>query len=120
VLDGAAKAALAELLVRDDTLSELAALKQDAKDFGWRQMARGTGEARPARTAVPDRQGVAAQIGDLTTEFAQLTRAQANFYTVHAPRAASSLSRRICTCCVMPGCATGNSPTTSSTPWATI
>ena len=40
VLDDTAKAALAQLLVRDDTLSELAALKQDAKDFGWRQMAR--------------------------------------------------------------------------------
>jgi hypothetical protein len=39
VLDGAAKDALAQLLVCDDTLSELAALKQDAKDFGWRQMA---------------------------------------------------------------------------------
>ncbi|MCP4300154.1 MAG: Tn3 family transposase [Gammaproteobacteria bacterium] len=39
VLDDTAKAALAELLVRDDTLTELAALKQDAKDFGWRQMA---------------------------------------------------------------------------------
>jgi hypothetical protein len=38
-LDAAAKEALAQLLVRDDTLSELAALKQDAKDFGWRQMA---------------------------------------------------------------------------------
>lgn len=38
VLDAAAKTALAQLLVRDDTLSELAALKQDAKDFGWRQM----------------------------------------------------------------------------------
>jgi hypothetical protein len=38
-LDDAAKTALAELLVRDDTLSALAALKQDAKDFGWRQMA---------------------------------------------------------------------------------
>ena len=37
-LDSAAKNALAQLLVRDDTLSELAALKQDAKDFGWRQM----------------------------------------------------------------------------------
>ena len=31
--------ALAQLLVRDDTLSELAALKQDAKNFKWRQMA---------------------------------------------------------------------------------
>ncbi len=40
VLDGAAKDALMQLLVRDDTLSELAVLKQDAKDFGWRQMAR--------------------------------------------------------------------------------
>ena len=39
-MDEAAKDALAQLLVRDDTLSELAALKQDAKDFGWRQMAR--------------------------------------------------------------------------------
>ena len=29
---------MAELLVRDETLSALAALKQDAKDFGWRQM----------------------------------------------------------------------------------
>lgn len=39
VLDAPAKDALAQLLVRDDTLSELAALKQDAKHFGWRQMA---------------------------------------------------------------------------------
>lgn len=38
VLDKTAKDALAQLLVRDDTLSELAALKQDARDFGWRQM----------------------------------------------------------------------------------
>ena len=34
VLDATAKDALAELLVRDKTLSALAALKQDAKDFG--------------------------------------------------------------------------------------
>ena len=40
VLDTTAKEALVQLLVRDDTLSELAALKQDAKDFGWRQMVR--------------------------------------------------------------------------------
>ena len=39
-LDAPTKELLAQLLVRDDTLSELAALKQDAKDFGWRQMAR--------------------------------------------------------------------------------
>ncbi|CAH2898047.1 MAG: Transposase [uncultured Paraburkholderia sp.] len=40
VLDESTKAVLDQLLVRDDTLSQLAALKQDAKDFGWRQMAR--------------------------------------------------------------------------------
>jgi len=40
VLDEATTASLAGLLVRDDTLSELAVLKQDARDFGLRQMAR--------------------------------------------------------------------------------
>lgn len=39
-LNDATKAALSQLLVRDDALSELAAIKQDAKNFGWRQMAR--------------------------------------------------------------------------------
>ncbi|MBV9169922.1 MAG: Tn3 family transposase, partial [Chloroflexi bacterium] len=38
-LDDSAKAALAHLIARDDTLSELAVLRQDAKDFRWRQMA---------------------------------------------------------------------------------
>jgi hypothetical protein len=39
-LDDAANATLAQLLTHDDTLSQLAALRQDARDFGWRQMAR--------------------------------------------------------------------------------
>lgn len=39
VLDETAKDALAQLLVRDDALSKLAVLKQEAKHFGWRQMA---------------------------------------------------------------------------------
>jgi TnpA family transposase len=39
-LDASDRDALAQLLVRDDTLSELAALKQDAKNFGWKQMTR--------------------------------------------------------------------------------
>jgi hypothetical protein len=38
-LDEEARAALQGLLVREDTLSELAALKQDAKHFGYRMMA---------------------------------------------------------------------------------
>lgn len=40
VLDETAAALLDKLLVRDDTLSQLAVLRQDAQDFGWRQMAR--------------------------------------------------------------------------------
>jgi TnpA family transposase len=40
VLDAATTLSLAKLLVHDDTLSELAALKQDAKSFGWHQMMR--------------------------------------------------------------------------------
>ena len=38
-LDDAARAALQKLLVRDNTLSELAAIKQDAKNFGHKMMA---------------------------------------------------------------------------------
>ena len=38
MLDDAAQKTLARLLARDDTLSELAALKQDAKNFKLRQM----------------------------------------------------------------------------------
>jgi hypothetical protein len=37
-LDREAKAALEQLLVREETLSELAAVKQDAKNFGYRMM----------------------------------------------------------------------------------
>lgn len=39
-LDETMKASLAQMLVRDDTLSGLAILKQDARDFGWQQMVR--------------------------------------------------------------------------------
>jgi hypothetical protein len=38
MLDDSAKTALQQLLVREDTLSGLAALKQDAKHFGYRMM----------------------------------------------------------------------------------
>ena len=40
MLDDMSRAALDQLLARDDTLSELTALRQDAKDFRWKQMAR--------------------------------------------------------------------------------
>lgn len=82
VLDDAAKAALAQLLVRDDTLSELAALKQDAKDFGWRQMAQERAKRarleplyRIAKVLLP-RLAISQQN---LNHYASL----ANFYTIH-------------------------------------
>ena len=38
MLDESTKATTRQLLLREDTLSGLAALKQDAKNFGFRQM----------------------------------------------------------------------------------
>jgi TnpA family transposase len=82
VLDDAAKAALAQLLVRDDTLSELAALKQDVKDFGWRQMAQERAKRarleplyRIAKVLLP-RLAISQQN---LNHYASL----ANFYTIH-------------------------------------
>ncbi len=82
VLDESTKAALAQLLVRDDTLSQLAALKQDAKDFGWRQMAREREKRvtlKPlheiAKTLLP-KLGISQQN---LLYYASL----ANFYTIH-------------------------------------
>jgi hypothetical protein len=40
MLDDTSRAALDQLPVCDDTLSELTALRQDAKDFRWKQRAR--------------------------------------------------------------------------------
>jgi len=49
-LDANTNAALQNLLARDDTLSELAVLKQDAKNFGYRMMA---AERRKRETLAP-------------------------------------------------------------------
>jgi len=82
VLDDASKAALVQLLIRDETLSQLAALKQDAKDFGWRQMIREREKRalleplhRIAKALLP-KLGVSQQN---LLYYASL----ANFYTVH-------------------------------------
>ena len=82
VLDDAAKAALAQLLVRDDTLSQLAALKQDAKSFGWRQMIR----EREKRTLLEPLHRIAkALLPKLGISQQNLLyyASLANFYTVH-------------------------------------
>ncbi|MGH1506556.1 Tn3 family transposase [Ralstonia solanacearum] len=82
VLDESTRAVLDQLLVRDDTLSQLAALKQDAKDFGWRQMVREREKRATlqplyeiAKTLLP-RLGISQQN---VLYYASL----ANFYTVH-------------------------------------
>ena len=82
VLDGAAKAALAQLLVRDDTLSELAALKQDAKDFGWRQMA----QEREKRARLEPLYRIAMALLPrlaISQQNLHYYASLANFYTVH-------------------------------------
>ena len=81
-LDEAAKDAIAQMLVRDDTLSELAALKQDARDFGWRQMARERGKRatleplyRIAKTLLPT-------LG-ISQQNVQYYASLADFYTIY-------------------------------------
>ena len=101
VLDGEAKAALAQLLVRDDTLSELAALKQDAKSFGWRQMA----QEREKRAKLEPLYRIA------KTLLARLAISQQNLhyyaslanFTLSTTFAASNPSRPTCICCATPG-----------------
>ena len=82
VLHDAAKAGLGQLLMRDDTLSQLATLKQDAKDFRWRQMAREREKRtkleplyRIAKALLP-KLGISQQN---VLHYASL----ANYYTVH-------------------------------------
>lgn len=81
-MDDEAKATLAQLLVRDDTLSQLAALKQDAKNFGWRQMAR----EREKRTLLEPLHRIAKallpQLG-VSQQNLLYYASLANFYTVH-------------------------------------
>jgi TnpA family transposase len=85
ILDDTAKATLAQLLVRDDTLSQLAALKQDAKDFGWRQMA----HEREKRAMLEPLHRIAKallpQLG-ISQQNLLYYASLANFYTVHDMR----------------------------------
>lgn len=82
VLDEPVKVALAQLLVRDDTLSQLAALKQDAKHFGWRQMIR---EREKRALLGPLHQIAKALLPKLGVSQQNLLyyASLANFYTVH-------------------------------------
>ncbi len=82
ILDDEAKAKLDQLLIRDDTLSQLAALKQDAKNFGWRQMAR----EREKRTLLEPLHRIAKALLpklDVSQQNLLYYASLANFYTVH-------------------------------------
>lgn len=82
VLDDTAKAALKQLITRDGTLSELAVLRQDAKDFRWRQMAR----EREKRTKLEPLHRIAKallpKLG-ISHQNVLYYASLANFYTVH-------------------------------------
>jgi hypothetical protein len=82
ILDDTAKAALAQLLVRDDALSQLADLKQDAKDFGWQQRAR---EREKRATLEPLHRIAKVPLPKLGISQQNLLyyASLANFYTVH-------------------------------------
>jgi TnpA family transposase len=82
VLDDAAKVQLAQLLVRDNTLSELAALRQDAKDFGWKQMTR---EREKRATLEPLYRIAKVLLPKLAISQQNLHyyASLANFYTIH-------------------------------------
>lgn len=82
VLDDVDRAALAQLLVRDDSLSQLAALKQDAKDFGWRQMIR----EREKRALLAPLHAIAKALlprPGISQQKLLYYASLANFYTVH-------------------------------------
>jgi hypothetical protein len=82
VLDDTAKAALKQLITRDGTLSELAVLRQDAKDFRWRQMAR---EREKRTTLEPLHRIAKALLPKLGISHQNVLyyASLANFYTVH-------------------------------------
>jgi hypothetical protein len=117
VLDDAATAALAQLLVRDDTLSELAALKQDAKDFGWRQM---TQEREKRAKLEPLYRIAKALLPKLAISQQNLLyyASLANFYTVYDLRRLKPEQTRLYLLCYA-WQRYRSSPTISSTPWAT-
>ncbi len=110
-LDESAKAALSQLLVRDDTLSQLAALKQDAKNFGWRQMVR---EREKRATLEPLHAIAKTLLPKLDVSQQNLLYYASTGKLLHRPRPAQSEGRSDPTlpAVLCLGYATGSSPTT--------
>ncbi|MBE9401953.1 Tn3 family transposase [Acinetobacter albensis] len=85
VLDDATKDILAQLLVRDDTLSQMAALKQDAKDFGWRQMMREREKRALLESLYRIAKSLLPKLG-VSQQNLMYYASLVNFYTVHDMR----------------------------------
>jgi TnpA family transposase len=81
-LTAEAKKELVRFLVRDDTLSRLAALQQDAKDFGWRQMIREREKRTTLEPAYKIAKTLLPELG-LSQQNLRYYASMANFYTVH-------------------------------------
>jgi TnpA family transposase len=82
LLDDPARDALIQLLTRDDTLSELAALKQDAKNFRWRQMANERDKRSRLEPAYLTASTVLPRLG-ISQRNLHYYASLANFYTVY-------------------------------------
>ena len=98
VLDEAGKAALAQLIVRDGTLSELAVLRQDAKDFRWQQMK----NEREKRATLAPLHGIAKTLMPklgISQQNIRYYASLANFYTVHDLRSLKPAQTRLYLLC---------------------
>ncbi len=97
-LSESASMALDQLLVRDDTLSQLAVLKQDAKSFGWRQMCR---EREKYATLAPLHEIAKTLLPKLEISQQNLLyyASLSNFYTVHDLREMKGEQRKLYLLC---------------------
>ncbi len=121
-LDAQTVKALRDLLVREGTLTELAALaelKKDARNFGHKMM---TAERLKRATLAPLYQAAKSLLPTFGISQQNITRYAdlALFYTIYDLRrmraAQAHLYRPICTCCATRGSAFASSATTSSMP----
>jgi hypothetical protein len=111
VMTDATRKALQQLLESDDALSELAALKQDAKSFRYHQM----GMERQKRLTLAPPYTIAKTLLP-SLDISQLNIAYyaslANFYTIYDLRSTiygdSSPARPASICCATPGSVTDN------------
>jgi hypothetical protein len=114
-LDDTAISALQRLLVRENALSELAVIKQDPKDFGYRMMVK----ERAKRATLEPLYGIAKALlrrSRSPSRTAITTRASSTF-TPSMTCAASSPDKHTCICCATCGSGTARSTTRCSMLW---